>query len=115
MLKASTLPKQEFVFIKSEYKIVKIKFDDILFCKGMKDYIQIYLNGKSNPVVTLRSLNAFETKLPADKFIRVHRSYIVSLNHIDTISKNEISIGKFMVPIGNIFKPDFFNLIELNS
>ena len=115
MLDATVLQKQNFVFIKSEYKIVKIKFDDILFCKGMKDYIQIYLTGKSNPIVTLKSLNAFETKLPPDKFIRVHRSYIISLLHIDTISKNEISIGKQIVPIGNIFKADFFNLIELNS
>ncbi len=115
MTDLSTIAKQNFVFIKSEYKIVKINFDDILFCKGMKDYIQIFVNGKPNPIITLKSLNAFEAKLPAHKFIRVHRSYIVSLMHIDTISKNEISIGKEIVPIGNIFKPDFFNLIELNS
>ena len=115
MKKLEVVQKHDFVFIKSEYKIVKIKFDDILFCKGMKDYIQIYINGKSNPVVTLKSLNAFETKLPADKFIRVHRSYIVSLLHIDTISKNEISIGKHLVPIGSIFKSDFFAMIDLNS
>ena len=115
MIESVTLPKQDFVFIKSEYKFVKIKFDDILFCKGMKDYIQVYINGKSKPIVTLKSLNAFETKLPHDKFIRVHRSYIVSLLHIDTISKNEISIGKQIVPIGSIFKSDFFSLVELNS
>lgn len=107
--------QHDFVFIKSEYKIVKVKFDDILFCKGMKDYIQIYVNGKTNPIVTLKSLNAFETRLPAHKFIRVHRSYIVSLLHIDSISKNEISIGKEIVPIGNIFKPEFFSMVELNS
>jgi two-component system LytT family response regulator len=115
MIESATLPKQDFVFIKSEYKFVKIKFDDILFCKGMKDYIQVYINGKSKPVVTLKSLNAFETKLPQDKFIRVHRSYIVALLHIDTISKNEISIGKQIVPIGSIFKSDFFTVVELNS
>jgi DNA-binding LytR/AlgR family response regulator len=107
--------KHDFVFIKSEYKIVKVKFDDILFCKGMKDYIQIYVSGKSNPIVTLKSLNAFERKLPVNKFIRVHRSYIVSLLHIDSISKNEISIGKQIVPIGSIFKSDFFNMIDQNS
>ncbi len=115
MKKTETLPKHDFVFIKSEYKIVKVNFDEILFCKGMKDYIQIYLNGKSKPIVTLKSLNAFEAKLPAGKFIRVHRSYIISLKHIDSISKNEISIGKQIVPIGSIFKSDFFSLIDLNS
>lgn len=115
MTETNTMPKQDFVFIKSEYKIVKIKFDDILFCKGMKDYIQIYVNGKTQPVVTLKSLNAFETKLPPHNFIRVHRSYIVSLLHVDSISKNEISIGKQIVPIGNIFKSDFFSIVESNS
>ncbi|MDP4283808.1 MAG: LytTR family DNA-binding domain-containing protein [Bacteroidota bacterium] len=124
MRELNTLPMKEetnifsakdFVFIKSEYKIVKINFDDILFCKGMKDYIQIYLNGKSQPVVTLKSLNAFETKLPPHKFVRVHRSYIVSLRHIDSISKNEISIGKQIVPIGSMFKADFFTIVDLNS
>ena len=115
MRESDILPRRDFVFIKSEYKFVKIKFDDILFCKGMKDYIQIYIIGKSKPVITLKSLNVFETKLPQDKFIRVHRSYIVSLLHIDTISKNEISIGKQIVPIGSIFKPDFFTIVELNS
>jgi DNA-binding LytR/AlgR family response regulator len=115
MIEFNTLPKQDFVFVKSEYKIVKIKFDEILFCKGMKDYIQIYIQGKSKPIVTLKSLNTFETKLPQHKFIRVHRSYIVSLLHIDTISKNEISIGKQIVPIGSIFKSDFFKVVGMNS
>ena len=115
MQKMAPVHKHDFVFIKSEYKIVKVKFDDILFCKGMKDYIQIYLAGKSNPIVTLKSLNAFETKLPPERFIRVHRSYIISLMHIDSISKNEISVGKHIVPIGNIFKSDFFKMVDLHS
>lgn len=115
MKEPELIHKHDFVFIKSEYKIVKIKFDDILFCKGMKDYIQIHVMGKSKPVVTLKSLNTFEKKLPAHKFIRVHRSYIVSLLHIDSISKNEISIGKEIVPIGSIFKNDFFRMVDMNS
>ena len=112
---ANQNPQFNFVFVKSEYKILKVNFEDILFCKGMKDYIQIYMNAKSKPLVTLKSLNQFETKLPADQFIRVHRSYIVSLNHIDTISKNEIYIGKHIVPMGNIFKSNLISLIDSNS
>ena len=115
MHKPSAIYKHDFVFVKSEYKIVKVKFDDILFCKGMKDYIQIYIAGKSNPIVTLKSLNSFETKLPPEKFVRVHRSYIISLLHIDSISKNEVSIGKHSVPIGSIFKADFFKMVDLHS
>jgi len=105
----------EFLFIKSEYKMVRINFDDILFCKGMKDYIQVYIHGRGKPLVTLQSLNIFMTKLPRQTFIRTHRSFIVSLNHIDTISRNEISIGKEIIPIGGLFKNDFFNMVELNS
>jgi DNA-binding LytR/AlgR family response regulator len=115
MKESDTLPKAHFIFIKSEYKIIKINFDDILFCKGMKDYMQVYVMGKSKPVMTLKSLTAFATILPADKFVRVHRSYIVSLLHVDTISKNEISIGKQIIPIGNNFKSDFFKIVEMNS
>jgi len=107
--------KHDFVFIKSEYRIVKVKFEDILFCKGMKDYIQIHVADKSNPIVTLKSLNAFEVRLPPEKFIRVHRSYIVSLMHIDSISKNEISIGRHIVPIGSIYKEEFFKMVDHHS
>jgi DNA-binding LytR/AlgR family response regulator len=114
-MSSQIIPTQEYVFIKSEYKIVKIKFDDILFCKGMKDYIQIFIYGKPKPVLTLNSLTFFATKLPAQKFIRVHKSYIVSMNYIDTISKNEIYIENQVVPIGNNFKSGFFKVVEINS
>jgi two-component system, LytTR family, response regulator len=104
-----------FVFIKSEYKIIKVKFEDILFCEGMKDYTQVYLKGKSDPILTLNNLKSFSFKLPADEFIRVHRSYIVSLSHIDSIARNEIYIGKKIIPIGDSFKDDFYQIIEWNS
>ncbi|MDR3713011.1 MAG: LytTR family DNA-binding domain-containing protein [Puia sp.] len=104
-----------FVFIKSEYKIIKIKFEDILFCEGMKDYTQIYLKGKSDPILTLNNLKSFSQKLPPDEFIRVHRSFIVSISHIDSIARNEIYVGKKIIPIGDSFKSDFYQLIEWNS
>jgi DNA-binding LytR/AlgR family response regulator len=104
-----------FVFIKSEYKIIKVKFEDILFCEGMKDYTQVYVKGKSDPILTLNNLKSFSHKLPPDEFIRVHRSYIVSLTHIDSIARNEIYIGKKIIPIGDSFKDDFYQIIEWNS
>src|SRR5882762_8555721 len=79
-----------FVFIKSEYKIIKVKFEDILFCEGMKDYTQIYVRGRAEPILTLSNLKSFSNKLPPEEFIRVHRSFIVSLTHIDSIARNEI-------------------------
>ncbi|HTR28869.1 MAG TPA: LytTR family transcriptional regulator DNA-binding domain-containing protein [Puia sp.] len=104
-----------FVFVKSEYKIIKVKFEDILFCEGMKDYTQIYIKGRSEPILTLNNLKSFSFKLPSEEFIRVHRSYIVSLTHIDSIARNEIYIGKKIIPIGDSFKDDFYQIIEWNS
>jgi DNA-binding LytR/AlgR family response regulator len=104
-----------FVFIKSEYKIIKVRFEDILFCEGMKDYTQIHVRGKAEPILTLNNLKSFSIKLPSEEFIRVHRSFIVSLNHIDSIARNEIYIGKKIIPIGDSFKDDFYQIIEWNS
>jgi DNA-binding LytR/AlgR family response regulator len=104
-----------FVFIKSEYKIIKVKFEDILFCEGMKDYTQVYLKGKIDPILTLNNLKSFSYKLPPEEFIRVHRSFIVSLTHIDSIARNEIYIGKKIIPIGDSFKDDFYQIVEWNS
>jgi DNA-binding LytR/AlgR family response regulator len=104
-----------FVFIKSEYKIIKVRFEDILFCEGMKDYTQIYVRGRAEPILTLSNLKSFAYKLPSEDFIRVHRSFIVSLTHIDSIARNEIYIGKKIIPIGDSFKDDFYQIIEWNS
>ncbi|MBN8786623.1 MAG: LytTR family transcriptional regulator [Terrimonas sp.] len=107
--------KHDFVFVKSEYKIIKIILDDIMFCEGMKDYTQIYVNGRMQPVLTLQNLKNFSSRLPESQFVRVHRSFVISLQHIETISRNEISIGKKIVPIGNSYRNDFFNIIEQYS
>jgi DNA-binding LytR/AlgR family response regulator len=104
-----------FVFVKSEYKIIKVKFEDILFCEGMKDYTQIYIKGRAEPILTLNNLKSFSFKLPSEEFIRVHRSFIISLTHIDSIARNEIYIGKKIIPIGDSFKDDFYQIIEWNS
>lgn len=104
-----------FVFVKSEYKIIKVKFEDILFCEGMKDYTQIYIKGRPEPILTLNNLKSFSFKLPPEEFIRVHRSYIVALAHIDSIARNEIYVGKKIIPIGDSFKDVFYQIIEWNS
>ncbi len=106
---------KRFVFVKSEYKIIKVRFEDIIFCEGMKDYTQIYLKGKPDPILTLNNLKSFAHKLPGDEFIRVHRSYIVSLTHIDSIARNEKYIGKKIIPVGDSFKDNFYQIIEWNS
>ncbi|MGN6435473.1 MAG: LytR/AlgR family response regulator transcription factor [Agriterribacter sp.] len=107
--------KHDFVFVKSEYKIIKIKLADIMFCEGMKDYTQIFVNGRLQPVLTLQNLKNFSSRLPENEFVRVHRSFVIALQHIETISRNEISIGKKIVPIGNSYRTDFFSIVERYS
>jgi DNA-binding LytR/AlgR family response regulator len=112
---ARHVKSKRFLFVKSEYKIIKVKFEDILFCEGMKDYTQVYLKGKNEPILTLNNLTLFSSKLPASEFIRVHRSYIVSIAHIDSIARNEIYIDKKIIPVGDSYKDEFYQLIEANS
>lgn len=107
--------QHDFVFVKSEYKIIKIKLENIMFCAGMKDYTQIYVADKNQPILTLQNLKNFQARLPAKDFVRVHRSFVVSLFHVDSISKNEITIGKKTVPIGNSYRNDFFSIVEKYS
>ena len=106
---------RKILFIKSEYRIIRVRFEDILFCEGLKDYTQVYIKGKIEPILTLNNLKTFHSKLPPEEFIRVHRSYIVSMSHIDSIARNEIFMGKKIIPIGDSFKNDFFGIIEMNS
>jgi two-component system, LytTR family, response regulator LytT len=99
--------EKEFLFVKSEYRIVKISLNDIIYIEGMREYVRIHLsNGKSlMPLLSLRSL---EEELPSDKFMRVHRSYIVNLGKISTVEHNRIIFdGKVYIPVSEQYK-DFF-------
>ena len=90
-----------FIYVKAEKKMVKILLKDILYMEGLKDYIKIYtLNGT---VITLQTLTYFTETLPADLFMRVHRSFIVAITHIDSFSASEINIGKSAIPIGSTY------------
>ena len=99
----------DFIFVKSEYENVKVDLNSIRYIEGLKDYIKIYTD-IPKPILTLNSLKAFEEKLPAN-FIRVHRSYIVSLNHINSVQRNRIVIDKIRIPIGQNYKDEFIKKI----
>ncbi len=107
--------EESWFFIKSEYRMVKVNFGDILFCEGLKDYTQIYTNKKSKPIITLQNLKTFLDRLPSTNFVRVHRSYIVSLNHIESISKKEVEIGEKVIPIGNSYRNNLLDIVKLYS
>jgi two-component system, LytTR family, response regulator len=98
----------EFIFIKTEYKTVKIFLDDILFIESEKDYVAFQL--KNEKILSLLSMKAVEEFLPKENFIRVHRSYIVAFNKIEAIERFNITIHKKIIPIGDSYR-DFFKLL----
>lgn len=102
----------DYVFIKSEYRFYKVKFSEIVFCESMKDYTQVHVVNRPKPIITLQNLKTFVHKLPKDDFIRVHRSYVVSLNRIDAVSKNEVIIGQKFIPIGESYRSALFHLVH---
>lgn len=98
---------QEFLFLKSEYKIKRINFNDIQYIEGLKDYVKVYLQHQTKPILSLSSLKALESKLPGTKFMRVHRSFIVNLEKIDTIERSRIVFGKTYIPVSEQYKEEF--------
>lgn len=97
----------EFIIVKSEYKMVQIPVDKILYIEGLKDYVKVYLEGSDNCIMSLMSLKAFEAGLPASRFLRVHRSYIVQMSKVRLIERNRIVFGKQYIPISDTYKNAF--------
>ena len=104
----------QFLFLKSEYKIRRINFNDILYIEGLKDYIKVFIKGEPKPILSLNSIKALEQKLPEDRFMRVHRSFIVNLEQIDTIERSRIVFGKEYIPISDQYKEKFQAYLDKN-
>jgi len=103
----------EHLFIKSEYKIVRIKINDILYIEAMREYVRIYLEN-AKPVMSLLSMKNIEQRLPTDRFMRVHRSFIVNLEKISTIERNRIAFDKKLIPVSDQYKESFQKYIDEN-
>ena len=104
----------EFLFLKSDYKIRRINFNDIRFIEGLKDYVKVYLQNEEKPVMSLSSLKALEGKLPETKFMRVHRSFIVNLDKIETIERGRIVFGKTYIQVSDQYKDKFQEFLDRN-
>lgn len=107
--------KQAFIFVKSEYRQVKIDFSEVLYIEGLKDYVKIYLKDNPKPVLTLMSLKKLEEELPSEDFMRVHRSFIIGLNKIEAIERNHIVIGNQQIVIAPNYKKTLMDYIEGKS
>jgi two-component system response regulator LytT len=96
-----------YLFLKVEYQLVRIALDDILYIEGLKDYVKVHLKNVEKAVLSLTSLKALEEKLPSKRFMRVHRSFIVSLDKVTSMTKNSLQIGKMNIAIGDQYKEAF--------
>jgi len=105
----------KYLFVKADYKIIKINIDDILYVEGLKDYIKIYACTGNKPILTLSSLKLIEEKLHSNNFVRTHKSFIVSVRKIESISKSRIKIEDREIPISDSYRDELFKIIELNN
>ncbi|PKP28429.1 MAG: DNA-binding response regulator [Bacteroidetes bacterium HGW-Bacteroidetes-18] len=105
-----TLESPNFIFVKSDYENIKLNFADIKYFEGLKDYIKIF-STSHKPILTLSNFKKIEEKLPEELFVRVHRSYIVSLKYINSVQRNRILIDGVRIPIGQNYKDEFIKRI----
>lgn len=105
----------ESIFVKTEYKLIQIALNKILYIEGLKDYVKIYTEDDIHPILSLMSMKTMEEMLPSKNFIRVHRSYIVQAQKIKVIERNRIVFGKAYIPISDNYKPRFMEFLSQRS
>jgi DNA-binding LytR/AlgR family response regulator len=102
-----------YIFVKVETRMVRVELDDILLIEGLKNYVSIYT--KTQRIVTLQVMKQLEEILPPNRFVRVHKSYIIALDKINSIERQEISIGDRIIPIGITYQEHFFKMLEIRK
>jgi DNA-binding LytR/AlgR family response regulator len=112
---AAPAAEAEYLFVNADYNLVKIVIADITHVEGLKDYIKIHLSTAPRPVITRMSLKGIEEKLPPKKFIRVHKSFIVSMDKMLSIRNNRIKLENAEVPVSEFYRDNLFKRIEGSS
>jgi DNA-binding LytR/AlgR family response regulator len=101
-----------FLMVKVEYSTIRVNLNDILYIEGLKDYVKIYTEGKL--ILTKTTMKNILEKLPPESFFRVHKSYIISIDKIETIENSRIVIGSQRIPIGESYRFSFFEMVNRN-
>lgn len=109
---APIVPEEEYLFLKVEYQLVRIAFKDILYIEGLKDYVKVHLESETKPILSLTSLKALEEKLPARRFMRIHRSFIVALDKISAVTRNKVQIGDTSIAVSDQYKDAFSQFLN---
>lgn len=100
------------IFVKADYKLIQIEFSSILYIEGLKDYVKFCIEGDAKPILSLMSMKSLEENLPENRFMRVHRSFIVNLDKIRTIERNRIVFGKEYIPVSDNYKEKFQQFVN---
>lgn len=110
-------PKEEIesIFVKSDYKLVRVELKNILYIEGLKDYVKIYEENVPKPILSLMSMKSMEELLPSSRFMRVHRSYIIQKDKIRVIDRGRIVFGKNYIPISDSYKQVFQEFLDKRS
>ncbi|MBN9299251.1 MAG: response regulator transcription factor [Filimonas sp.] len=103
----------DYFFVKEDSKQIKVKYADIYFLEGMKDYVKIYTPARV--IVTHITMKRLEEILPSDKFMRIHKSYIIALEAIHTVFGNMVEIDKYQLPVGSIYKDELLKIIDAKN
>lgn len=105
-------PYAEYFFLNVDYSQVKVIFDDIIWIEGLRDYIKINLKSTTKPLIVRTSLKAIESELPKNKFLRIHKSWLVAISEITVVRKNSIFIKEIELPVGETFRDAMEKLIR---
>ena len=104
--------KDDTIFLKTDYRIVKVSISDIRYVEGMSEYLKVWIEGETKPIITLLSMKKMEEHLP-DYFMRIHRSYIINLTKIQEVNKNRVIMDSdTYLPIGDLYKEAFQTYLE---
>ena len=102
--------KKNYIFVKTEYRLEKINLAEILYIEGKGEYLQIVTS--KTKIMTLQNFKSMEEALDDTNFVRVHKSYIVAIDKIESIERNRIKIGEILIPVSDTFKEKFYKLIQ---
>ncbi|MEO6454956.1 MAG: response regulator transcription factor [Ginsengibacter sp.] len=103
MLKTKLSSNIDYFFVNVDYSLLKVVFADIMWIEGLKDYIKIHLRSSSKPIVTRMAMKSIEEVLPSSKFVRIHKSYIISIAYVTAVRKNTVYIGAAELPVSDSY------------
>jgi DNA-binding LytR/AlgR family response regulator len=98
------------IFVNADYSLLKVVIDDIMWVEGLKDYIKIHIRNSSKPVITRMTMKSVEELLPANRFIRIHKSYIAAMDFITAIRKTTVMIGSLELPVSDTYQEKLMKL-----